>query len=167
MFAIIIAMVLAAAILFPDTPVGRPFRELLIEVPARKLRSLKRSHWMAIVIAVGMMAAFFIYAKLEGLVVFAGGLPDALTWFAVFDVATYIDVVALLALLTAIVRFKAVYVALRSVVQAVRRWTTTRLCGWRDPRHPRIKRRRPTRSRRSRGSAEDDESWQPAAVASA
>ena len=57
--------------------------------------------------AIGTMVAVFIYANTEGAMSFASGLTEAAQWFAIFDVATYMDVIGLLVLLAASIRFRA------------------------------------------------------------
>ena len=164
MLASILGAVLAVAVLLPDTPLGKMIRELLIDGPARKLKTFRRPHWVAVAAAIAMMAAFVVYAKTEGMMIFAGGLPEAICWFAFFDIATYIDVIALLALLAATVRFRAAYLALQSAALAAWRWVLTRLRGLGSPRHARARRRRPTRCLGRGRSNDEEERWRLSAL---
>ncbi len=161
MFAVTLGVVLLIAILSPGAPLGRVTRELLIEAPVRKLKTFRRSHWIALLAAIGTMVAVFIYAKTEGAMFFASGLPETLQWFAIFDVATYMDVVGLLVLLAASIRFRAAYTALHSAIIAVRGWGLTLLRSLQIWRHARATRRRRTRSQGHGRSKDDDESWYP------
>ncbi len=56
MLAVILGAVLAVAVLLPDTPPGKMIRELLIDGPARKLKTFRRPHWVAVAAAIAMMA---------------------------------------------------------------------------------------------------------------
>ena len=159
MLAIILFAVLAVAVLAPETPLGKAVRQCLIDVPARKLNSLKRAHWLAVIVAVGMLLALFVYAKTEGVMLFAQGLPEALSWFAMFDVATYIDAMAVIALLAATVRLRTTYLALRSAATLVRRWVLTCLRRFRPTQGCRRNRRRRALPTALGDSKEEDAGW--------
>lgn len=124
MLAIVLFAVCAVAILAPETPLGRPIRELLIDAPARKL-SFRRAHFVALVFAVGALLALNVFMKTDGVMLFAQGFPEAVSWFVTFDIATCIDAIALLAFLAAHVSLRAACLALRSANLLVRRWVLT------------------------------------------
>jgi hypothetical protein len=158
MLAIFLFAVLAVAVLAPETPLGRAFRELLIEAPARKLNNFKRSHFVALIFAVGVLVVVYVFAKTDGVRLFALGFPEALSWFIAFDVATYIDAIALAALLASVVRLRAAFLVLYSAAILVRGWVLTRLQGRRFRQSGRASRRRRTPPTAGGSNAEDD-SW--------
>jgi hypothetical protein len=120
MLAIILCAALAVAVMAPQTPLGKAIRALT-EAPARRLASLRRAHWVAAAVALGLIAGLILYARATGVWLAAVGLPEALSWFAVFDIATYMDVLGVLLLVAATVRLRATYAAVCAAARACRR----------------------------------------------
>lgn len=118
----------AMAWLFPDTPTGRSLRHLLVDLPARKLAQLTPGAVIFALLVVLAIAAAIGLARTDGIFLVAQGLPEGIAWFATFDVATYLDVIALAWLLTATVRLRMAYDGLRALAARARRvarpWTT-------------------------------------------
>jgi hypothetical protein len=104
---------LAVAVLFPETPAGKLLWCLLIELPARKLARIRPTHVAVGFVALVVVIAVIAYAKAEGMFVIAQGVPEGFVWFTMFDVATYIDMLAILAMVAATVRLRATYDAMR------------------------------------------------------
>ncbi len=114
---------LAVALLCPDTTVGALVRRLLVELPARKLAALTPARvTFAVLVAAAIMVAVTT-AKATGMIVVAQTIPDGLAWFATFDMASYLDALALVWLVAANVRFRAAFRALRLAAERARRWT--------------------------------------------
>jgi hypothetical protein len=128
MLTFLFCAVAAMAWLFPDTPAGRRLRRLLVDLPARKLSQLTAGGVIFALLVVLAVAAAIALARTDGILLAAQGLPDGIAWFAAFDVATYLDVIALAWLLAAMVRLRAAYDGLRALAAQVRglarRWIT-------------------------------------------
>lgn len=100
---------LGVAVLWPDLPIGKQLRALLIEAPARLLSKLT---W-AKVVATAALTAFFVGALFlavnmqDGVVVFMA-LPEILVWMAAFDIATMLELSIVVAFAAASIRLGAV-----------------------------------------------------------
>jgi hypothetical protein len=109
MVVLLYCAALLIPLLFPNTPAGAWQRRLLIEIPARKLMQLKPVHiacgLLLLMVSVAMIALF----KGEGVLVIAQGVPEGLIWFATFDIATYLDVMAVAWLVASTVRLRAIF----------------------------------------------------------
>ena len=144
----------AMAWLFPETPTGRSLRRLLVDLPARKLAQVTPGKVIFALLVVLAIAAAIGLARTDGIFLVAQGLPDGIAWFATFDVATYLDVIALAWLLAAMVRLRAAYEGLRALADQAKRlaqrWVTvlrvrgrpgartrSRRAGGKPPRPPR------------------------------
>ena len=118
----------AMAWLFPETPAGRSLRRLLIDLPARKLAQVTPGMVIFALLMVIATAVAIALARSDGIFLVAQGLPEGIAWFATFDVATYLDVIALAWLLAAMVRLRAAYDAFRVLAarakRLARRWVT-------------------------------------------
>jgi hypothetical protein len=107
--------------LFPETPTGRSLRRLLVDLPARKLAQVTPAGViLALLVALAIAAAIGL-ARTDGIFLVAQGLPEGIAWFATFDVATYLDVIALAWLLGAMVRLRAAYEGLRALADQAKR----------------------------------------------
>lgn len=159
MLAIILCAVLAVAVMAPETALGKAIRELLLDAPVRKLSTFRRSHWIAAVGALGLIAGIIAYAH-ASVWLLAQGLPEALSWFAMFDVATYMDAVGLFLLVAVTVRLRDTVSAIRSMAKASQR-LILRLVRRMDAGRSRhiARRARPKRSKPSDGSEEGDRAW--------
>jgi hypothetical protein len=118
----------AMAWLFPDTPAGRSLRRLLVDLPARKLAQLTPGAVIFALLVMLAIAATIALFKTDGIFLAAQGLPEGIAWFATFDVAAYLDLIALAWLLAAMVRLRTAYDGLRALAARARelaqRWTT-------------------------------------------
>jgi hypothetical protein len=106
---------------WPETPVGRILHRLLVAWPAHQLARLddilpKRASGklLLLLLIVLTVSLAIVVARNDGLIFLAQGMPEGIAWSATFDIATYLDVVALGLMLGATIRLRAVYVALRS-----------------------------------------------------
>jgi hypothetical protein len=166
MAAAILCACLAVAVLAPGTTIGRLLRELLIDLPARKLNQVKALHLAAGVAALGVAVAVVVYARVEGAMVLAQGVPEGLVWFATFDVATYVDAIALLALLAATVRLRAAFGALRASGERAKQGVQRFIAILRTRSNARMNRlagRR--RDTRPTSLSDEDRAWQGLAIA--
>ena len=121
----LLCLALAIAGLCPETPIGRLLKDLLIDAPARKLAGVRRSHVVIALAIVALAAVLILGGGHEGMFLAAGYVPEGIAWVAAFDIATYLDVFALVWLAAATVRLRAVWrftkAALRQAAQAGRR----------------------------------------------
>jgi len=115
----LVAAALGAMLLFPQTTTGRALRRLLVEAPAAALNRLRRGH-LALVALVGVMLAIALAMGREGFIV-AGQVPEAIAWFAAFDIATYVDVIALGLIVATAVRLKSAVAFARAALGVLRR----------------------------------------------
>src|SRR5215472_14231469 len=103
MLTALVVVALAALLLFPKSAVGQALHRLLVEAPAQALNRLRRGH-AALVIGVMILVAAAVALGREGFIV-AAQTPEFIAWFAAFDIATYVDVVAAALIVAAAVRF--------------------------------------------------------------
>ena len=162
MLFILVCAVMIVAAAWPETPVGRMLRRLMVEWPARRLAALdlgrlvpkRASGRIALLLLILLMVGGLVaLARSDSLVMLAQGMPEGLAWFATFDIATYLDVIALAVVLGLTVRLRALYgaakawVARSAIGRAVRRVGAKRTAA----RHaPSARRRRPPQTMTSR-----------------
>lgn len=160
MATILLCAALAVVLLAPETTVGKWLRYCLVEWPAHKLAQLKPSHLAAGCAGLGVILLIVAYAKAEGAMVIALGIPDGLAWFTMFDVAAYLDVAAVIAVLAVTVRLRVTHDVLRSWAVRARQWALRFLQAGR-PRQGHGARRRSLRGRpkRSPSSKDEDAAW--------
>ena len=156
MLIFLCCMALAVAWMFPETPVGRLLRRLSIKAPARALARLTPATAIFAFMVILAIAAVVQFAKTDGLIMIAQAIPDGIAWFVTFDVATYIDVIALVWLVAATVRIRAVYQALRS---GIRRWVLRNVGALRDRTVHGAGRRLPRGRRTTSPPKKEDEDW--------
>ncbi len=154
MLTLFLCTVVGLAVLCPDTPLGKRMRSVLIEPLARMSPARMAAGFAVVVVITGVIA----YARMEGLMVVGLGVPESLAWFTMFDMATYIDVIGLMALLAASVRLRAVSEVLRSSAVRARHWLRRRVGAFRQGQgaRPRPRRSRPKAPRPAKG---DDGGW--------
>jgi hypothetical protein len=159
MLTLLFCAAFAIALLFPETRAGKLLRDLLIDLPARQLARLTPVRIMFGVLVIAAIAGLIAFAKTDGLIVVAQGVPETVTWFAAFDVATYVDVIGLLLLIGATIRMRAAFRA--SCAVATRSWQWLMHCAKRlhFNRHGAMERRRRTRKTTRPPSDEDDRGW--------
>ena len=136
MLILLICAAIVAMRLWPQTPAGRFLRRWLVEMPARKLRPSAVLFAFAVLIAIVIALAV---AGSDGLVVAAQG-TEAISWFVTFDVATYVDVIAIAWLLARTVRLRAVLRSAATGLAQAKRFFAVRRLGPRSratrrPRH--------------------------------
>ncbi|HEY0436091.1 MAG TPA: hypothetical protein VGC92_05590 [Phenylobacterium sp.] len=113
MLILLVCGLLAVMGLWPETPAGRVLHRWLVEAPARKLRpTLVLFVFAVLIVSVAAIAV----AKADGFVLAAQG-AEAISWFVTFDVATWIDVLAVGWLLAATVRLKTLGQAAASLAR--------------------------------------------------
>ena len=122
--------VLAAIAVMSDASLGRALRESLSRA---RLPRLTRGRLAIVILSIVFTTALLAFLKTDGLALAARAAPDAIAWFAAFDVATYLDVVAIAALAALALRLRVVWTFIRSaasrcagVVRAIRRRRSSR-----------------------------------------
>ena len=147
----LIGLVCAAvviALLFPET----------LEQLAKRL-SLNHARVVFALLAFAVIVGVIVLLRTDGAIVIAQGLPEAISWFTLFDIATYIDVIGLALFLGATVRFRAVYLAVRSAAARMQQWTIRCIGALQRvsslASRSRSRRTRPTVTRPRRGEDED------------
>jgi hypothetical protein len=113
----LLCLALAIAGLCPETPIGRVLKELLIDAPARKLAKIRRSHVLIAVAIVAMTAVLILIGGREGMFLVSGYVPEGIAWVAAFDIATYLDVFAVIWLAAATVRLRAIWTFAKTVLR--------------------------------------------------
>ncbi len=93
-----------------------------MEAPARALASMTHVHVVFGLFIAVLIVVVIVYPKAAGLLVASQALPDGIAWFAAFDVASYLDAIALVWLLSATVRLRTVVQALRGAGAMAGRW---------------------------------------------
>lgn len=111
---LLFCLALAIGWLFPKTSLGKLLHGVLIAAPARALSRLTPATAIFGVLAIIGITAFIQFARTDGLMILAQGIPEGIAWFVTFDVATYVDVIALVWLVAATVRLRMVWRALRA-----------------------------------------------------
>jgi hypothetical protein len=150
----LLCLALAIAGLAPETPIGRVLKELLIDAPARKLARIRRSHVLIAVSIVAMAAVLILIGGREGMYLVGGYVPEGIAWVAAFDIATYLDVFAVIWLAAATVRLRAVWTFAKTALRRAARgpaWLVSRIAA----RGRRVRKARPS----SRPGNDDDGGW--------
>jgi len=109
----------SVTLIAPDTPTGRFLHRLLVEAPAARLSRITRGHVllaMAMALAVGI--AMWLMGG-DGLGMLAMAAPEIGAWIAMFEVTTWIDVVAAIALASSATRVRMVAAQMRAMLS---RW---------------------------------------------
>jgi E3 ubiquitin-protein ligase DOA10 len=159
MLTLMFSTALAIALLLSYTQTGKVLRDMLIDLPARQLAKLTPARIALAVFVIAAIAGLIAFAKSDGLMLVAQGVPEAIGVFATFDVATYVDVIGMLLLLAAAVRVRAALQA--SCAVAARSWRWLLRCTKRlsSVRHRAMARRRRPRKTAPRPSDGDDRGW--------
>lgn len=100
--------ILATLIIFPETPIAKALHRFLVESLERRISRLRLGHLLLGVALTTVGAVLFMMFEGEGLRLFGMIAPEVATWFAVFDVALFIDVFAMAVAVAATTRLKAV-----------------------------------------------------------
>ena len=99
---------LATLIVFPETPTARALHRFLVEPLARRMSRVRLGHVLFAAVLTVIGAALFLLFEGEGLRLFGMMAPDVVGWFAMFDVALFVDVFAMALAIAATTRLKAV-----------------------------------------------------------
>lgn len=137
---ILIAFALAWAVIgfCPQTPAGRALRRMLVDGPAARMASVKPATALFVFAMAIVTATALLFLEGEALFVVVQAAPEAAVWFAAFDVATYIDVMAIAWVLGRGARLKVLagLVAARARAGAARAGTWMRRVSRRAGRDP-------------------------------
>ncbi len=134
--------VLAPVAFMSETTLGRALRESL----ARAQHPRPTRGQLAVAVFVIVFTATLVATlKTDGFALAARTAPEAMAWFAGFDMATYLDVVAIAALAALALRLRVVWAFVQS---AGSRWAVT-LRAIRNRRTTRTHRRRRLSKRKS------------------
>lgn len=93
-------------VLAPETAVGRLLHRALIALPAVGLARITRGHVAFTVLLVALAAAAIAFLDEELVLVLSLMAPEALAWFAMFEIGTLIETVAAVTLTVATLRFQ-------------------------------------------------------------
>jgi len=154
---------LVIAVLAPESQAGKLLRDLLIDLPTRQLAKLTPARIVFGLLVIAAIAGLVAFAKSDGLMLAAQGVPELIGWFAAFDVATYMDVIGLLLLIAATSRMRAAFQA--SCAAVVRLWRWSMRCTKRLHfiRHKaRARRQRPRKIAPPPSDGDDRGCWAPA-----
>jgi hypothetical protein len=106
----------AVLVFWPETGCGRFLRRGLVDAPARMFARLTPGGVLFALFVVLAIGAVIGLAKTDAVFVLAQGAPEGIAWLVTFDVATYLDLIAVAWLLAAAVRLRSAYEALRAVI---------------------------------------------------
>jgi len=159
MLTLMFSTALAIALLLSYTQTGKVLRDMLIDLPVQQLAKLTPARIVLAGFVIVAIAGLIAFAKSDGLMLVAQGVPEAIGVFATFDVATYVDVIGMLLLLAAAVRVRAALQA--SCAVAARSWRWLMHCAKRlsSVRHRATERRRRPRKTSPPPSDGDDRGW--------
>jgi hypothetical protein len=133
-----------------DTPLGQALRRSAGSV---RLPRITPGRVLIFASLLAVVAGAALLWKGEGLALSAPLLPEGLAWMAVFDIAAYAEVIAVMAIVAATLRFRVLWAVIRSairrsvgVILSLRRRGSRRAA-------------RPHRPRSKTPSADEDEGW--------
>jgi hypothetical protein len=131
-------MVLVMLLAVSDSALGRSVRSALGSL---RLPRVTPGRVALLLFVFAAVALVMMWVKGEGLALIGPAIPEALAWFAAFDVAAYLDVIAVMAVLAVTVRFRAARAMVRDgLAWGMRVVRTTRARAhrrsWRRPRLP-------------------------------
>jgi hypothetical protein len=109
-------LLLATILVAPDTPAGRFLHHIMVERPAAVLARVTWGHVLRGSVLLLAVAAVLWLMQDDGLQILAGAAPDTISWIVAFDVSTYIEAIAALALIASTVRLRAVRVRLHNIL---------------------------------------------------
>ncbi len=157
MLALLFSVAIPVVWLFPHTPAGRGLRRLLVEWPVRAAGRMTPARWAFLTLAIIAVAAMVAYAEADGLMLVGPAIPEGIAWFALFDVATYLDAIGLLLLIAATVRLRASLDAARTALSRAKQWVDRCIRLW-SRRAPGM-RSRPARPARRGRHWDEGEGW--------
>ena len=103
----------------PDTPIGRFLHRLLVEAPAARLSRIMRGHVLLALALAGISGVAVWLMGGGGLLALGMSAPEIGSWIAMFEVTTWIDVVAAIALASSALRVRMAATQIRTIVS---RW---------------------------------------------
>lgn len=129
---LILMLGLMAAMVWSGHPSdsGRILRRWLVERPAVWLSRMRLAHVALAFLALAVLATAFVVFDAEGLKLAGATVAEAGTWFIAFDVATYIEVYAVLLLLGATRQARMAAEAVRAMAHQVVGRATQTCRGW-------------------------------------
>ena len=143
--------ILGTLILFPDAPVARTLHRFLVEPVARRLSRVRMGHILFAAVLTAIGAVLILAFEGEGLKLFTLMAPDAIGWFAMFDVSLFVDVFAMAVAVAATARLKAVRDQITARVRVVPSPIRSALSG----RRQRMRRDKSTAARPNRSDDPD------------
>jgi uncharacterized protein (UPF0261 family) len=155
MLVLMFCAALVAIVTFPDTLVGKGLRRLLIDLPARMLSRLTPGRIAMGLVVMGAAALVAILFEAEGLRLLGMAIPEGLVWVAAFDIATFIDLFAAVAMVVAAARLRG----LRDSARAIVAWTRSRVSRIVMRRTGRSRQRRARRPASRPVQNDDGEGW--------
>jgi len=158
MLILMLCAALVAMMMFPDTPVAKGLRRLLIELPAKALSSVTPGRIALALILIGASALVALLFEAEGLRLLGMAVPEGLAWVAAFDIATFLDLFAAVAMVAAAARLRG----LRDSARAIVAWTRSRVSRIAARRTGRSRQRRVRRPASRPAKGDDGEGWSPA-----
>ena len=99
--------VFATLIVFPETPMARTLHRVLVKPTALRLSRVRLGHILFAAALTSIGAVLLIAFEGEGIRMFSLLAPDAVSWFAMFDVTLFVDVFAMAVAIAATTRLKA------------------------------------------------------------
>lgn len=156
---ILLSLVVAAiALRFPDTPGGRLVKQILIEAPTRLAARITFGRIVGLLFVGLIVAGLFALAKTDGLMMAGPTAQEGLAWLATFDVATWVDTVALVMLIGAAARLRVTWRFASEVARRIRDRVLVRIAavsrGLRVAANSRARRTRRPGSRPPKGDGE-------------
>jgi hypothetical protein len=118
----LLCIAMALAMFFPETPIGGLLKRLLVDLPAHKLNGLTRTQVTRVKLFVAAAALLILSQNHEIIAVFGQGLGEAANWFVLFDVSTFIDVLAMACIVAATIQFRAARDAIRAMSARAKQW---------------------------------------------
>jgi hypothetical protein len=155
MLVLMLCAALVAMMMFPRTPIANSLRRLLIELPAEALSSVTPGRIALALILIGASALVAMLFEAEGLRLLGMAVPEGLAWVAAFDIATFLDLFAAVALVAAAARLRG----LRDSARSILAWTQGRVSRIAARRVGRSRQRRVRRPASRPAKGDDSEGW--------
>ncbi len=143
------AAILALLLVFPETDIGRALTRWLVEAPARALNSVRPGKLVFYVALAALGTTLTGLFEADGARLFGMMLPDALVWFAMFDVGVFVDAMLITTAILASNGLSAARTRLATAARRIRAVVAFR-------RAPRSRRPRKTAARRPGRTVDDD-----------
>jgi hypothetical protein len=164
MLILLLCAAMVVAWRWPQAPVGRALHQLLVDGPALQLAELDLGRVLPkrvagrvalallVLLAIGLIAVAI--ARSDVFFFLAQGMPEGIAWFATFDIATYLDVIAVGLVLGATMRLRALYGAFKA-------WAARSVAGRavRRAGSARARARAPRPERKTPPSNDDEPAW--------